>query len=154
MQKSDTLPFARAPVRDDRTGRNRIRASLRGIARAGAKKYQRGDLTRLIGLWPHEIADRSLPGTAALLVKIRAAIRAERRKGLAGHWTYDLDRHLGLLGAYRAELTRLRFLERIEARKALAPQRGGKGCSERPRLPSLPNGEGGRLSAGRVGTSS
>lgn len=124
MQKSNCLPAARASIETDRAARTRIRASLRGIARAGARNYERGALTRLVGLWPHEVADRSLPGTAALLVKIRAAIRAERRRGLAGHWTYDIDRHLGLLGAYKAESSRLRSLER-SGRKALPPQRGG-----------------------------
>jgi len=38
-----------------------------------------------------------------VLAKLRRALRAERRRGLAGHWSYDLNRHVGLLSAYRGE---------------------------------------------------
>ena len=34
------------------------------------------------------------------------AARSEQ-SGLAGHWSYDLNRHLGLLSAYRGEFTLL-----------------------------------------------
>lgn len=63
------------------------------------------DLPRLIGLWPHEIDDHSEGGRRNLLGKLRRALREERRRGLAGHWTYDIARHAGLLRAYRGELT-------------------------------------------------
>lgn len=66
--------------------------------------YQRSqDLPRLIGLWPSELADTSLAGTAHILSKLRRSLREERRRGLAGHWTYDLVRHAALLRAFRAE---------------------------------------------------
>jgi hypothetical protein len=42
-----------------------------------------------------------------VLAKLRRALRAERRRALAGHWSYDLNRHLGLLSAYKGELARL-----------------------------------------------
>jgi hypothetical protein len=43
------------------------------------------------------------PGDRATLVlRLRAALRSERRRGRAGHWSYDLNRHLGLLQALRA----------------------------------------------------
>jgi hypothetical protein len=35
---------------------------------------------------------------------LRRALRAERRRGIAGHWTYDLARHVELLRVYRLEL--------------------------------------------------
>jgi hypothetical protein len=43
-----------------------------------------------------------------VLAKLRRALRAERRRGIAGHWSYDLNRHLGLLGAYKGALARAR----------------------------------------------
>jgi hypothetical protein len=34
---------------------------------------------------------------------LRRALRAERQRGIGGHWSYDLARHAQLLHAYRAE---------------------------------------------------
>lgn len=68
-------------------------------------RYRRAvDLPKLIGLWLHEIEDRSPAGRAWLIARLRAALRAERQRGLAGRWTYDLARHTQLLAAYRAEV--------------------------------------------------
>ncbi len=84
------------------------------MAEAGAAAYARArDLPKLIALWPHELEDHSQEGTLRVLAKLRRALRAERRRGLAGHWSYDLNRHLGLLSAYKGELARL-SLERLK----------------------------------------
>ncbi len=61
------------------------------------------DLPKLVPLWPSEIETPSLADHARLLAKLRRALRAERRRGIGGHWTYDLARHAQLLRAYRAE---------------------------------------------------
>jgi hypothetical protein len=75
------------------------------MAEAGARCYQRArDLPKLIALWPIELEDQSLAGELRILGKLRRALRAERARGLAGHWSYDLNRHLGLLSAYKGEL--------------------------------------------------
>ena len=75
---------------------------------AGAAAYVRSrDLPRLLALWPHEIEDQTELGRRHLLAKLRRALRTERRRAHAGHWTYDLNRHLGLLSAYRGELAGL-----------------------------------------------
>lgn len=85
---------------------------------SATRPYVRADdLPRLIPLWPAEIEDRSLAGHAALIQKLRKALREERRRGIAGHWCYDLTRHAGLLAAYRKEVAD------YEAR--LAQQRAG-----------------------------
>ena len=63
------------------------------------------DLSHLIGLWSAEIEAPSLAGQKRLLRLLRQALRAERQRGLAGHWTYDLARHASLLKAYRCELS-------------------------------------------------
>lgn len=61
------------------------------------------DLPRLLPVWPHEIEDTSEDGIRSIIVRLGSALRAERNRGIAGHWSYDLDRHLGLLRALRAE---------------------------------------------------
>ncbi len=83
------------------------------IAEAGAAAYARPrDLPKLIALWPHELDDSSPEGCRRILAKLRRALRAERRRALSGHWSYDLNRHLGLLSAYKGELAGLGRLER------------------------------------------
>jgi hypothetical protein len=73
------------------------------IAR-GAESYDRGrHLARLIPLGPEEIADESAAARRKVLAKLSRALRAERTRGRAGHWTYDLNRHLALSQAYAAE---------------------------------------------------
>ena len=46
----------------------------------------------------------SLEGRRNIVCKLRRALRAERRRGIAGHWTYDLARHAELVRVYRLEL--------------------------------------------------
>lgn len=76
---------------------------------AGSGCYLRArDLPRLIALWPQELADQSPEGSLLILSKLRRALRAERRRALAGHWSYELNRHLGLMTAYKAELGLMR----------------------------------------------
>lgn len=72
------------------------------------RAYRRAsDLPRLIPTWPSEIADFSEAGSQRLIARIRRALRAERRRGKAGHWSYDLGRHLALLQAYKSETAAL-----------------------------------------------
>jgi len=68
-------------------------------------------LSRLLPLWPQELADTSIAGRRRRIALLRRALRAERRRGLAGHWTYDLSRHAGLLACYRVEVAGLKDLE-------------------------------------------
>lgn len=86
---------------------------VRATPPCGTPAYDRErELPRLVALWPCEIRDLSLAGRRRLLQLLRAALRAERTRGLAGHWTYDLARHSQLLRAYRLEAA---ALERAEA---------------------------------------
>jgi len=62
------------------------------------------DLPRLIALWPREVHDKSVDGALTIIAKLRQAMRAERRRGTAGHWSYDLERHLSLARALKAEV--------------------------------------------------
>lgn len=81
------------------------------------------DLPRLLPLWPNDswlendVPENGLPrsqqpaktsgcnGSAPqrLLGRLRRALRAERQRGIAGHWTYDLSRHAQLRNALDCE---------------------------------------------------
>lgn len=95
---------------------------------AGAAAYVRSrDLPRLLPLWPAEIEDRTPEGTRHLLAKLHRALRCERRRARANHWSYDLNRHLGLLSAYEAEVAGL-GLEGNENQPNCTRRDGGKPC--------------------------
>ncbi|MEZ5853483.1 MAG: hypothetical protein R3D67_01585 [Hyphomicrobiaceae bacterium] len=62
------------------------------------------DLPRLLPLWPAEIADTTPEGSRHIIQRLKRALREERRRGIAGDWTYDLRRHAGLSNALKAEM--------------------------------------------------
>ncbi|MGD9658086.1 MAG: DUF6477 family protein [Methylocystis sp.] len=80
---------------------------------AGEKGYDRvSALSRLHRLSPETIASETPDAVRAALKEIERAMRAERAR--RGHWSYDLNRHIGLLIAHRAETARLhRLLKRV-----------------------------------------
>jgi hypothetical protein len=72
-------------------------------------QYDRGrDLPPLLALWPWELEDAGIDGQQRLVARIRRALRLERQRAIAGHWTYDLARHARLLAAYRSEVASLK----------------------------------------------
>lgn len=83
--------------------RGRIRA-MRMLIEKGAGRYDRDrHLDRLLGgagIW----SDMNDP--AATIARLKRALRSQRRLGRAGHWSYDLNRHLGLVQALKAERAR------------------------------------------------
>ena len=113
-------PRSKAPARTaaaGRQGRRRIRG-IRPPPRPALDR--RTALSRVLGLWPQELDDLSAAGRQSIVDRLRRALRAERRRGIAGHWTYDLARHVELLHLYRQELAALRAGResvRNEARK-------------------------------------
>ena len=83
---------------------------------AGVEPYDRArHLPRLIPVEPDRLADGSAENRKRILAALARALRAERNRGRAGHWTYDLNRHIGLKQAYAAERRLL-----AEARKPAA----------------------------------
>lgn len=88
----------------------RVRAaSVTGtVVAAGTDSYDRErDLARLIHASPSELADHSPAAARSILARLARALRSERNRGRAGHWTYDLNRHIALRQAYEAEKVRL-----------------------------------------------
>lgn len=60
------------------------------------------DLPRVYCLWSDELGD-DLYSRVRLVSKLEAACRAERRRGLANHWAYDLARHKAMLAYLNEE---------------------------------------------------
>lgn len=87
---------------------------LRARIVAGANRFDPGrHIPRLLPEGPEELFASRPEHRTALTARLRAALRSERRRGRAGHWSYDLNRHLGLLQALRA----------LEAHSPDAPKR-------------------------------
>jgi hypothetical protein len=106
--------------------RNRIRCA-RGLAATierGIAAYRREThLPRLLPIACSELTNKSDNSTQKLCLRLATALRQERVRGRAGHWSYDVNRHLALLEAYRAERAQL-TAERIEAARRSAVQAG------------------------------
>jgi hypothetical protein len=80
------------------------RNSFRALAKAGADAYHRERyLPRLVPIEASRLADPSIELQRCIVATLARALRAERNRGRAGHWTYDLNRHIGLRQAYLAE---------------------------------------------------
>ncbi|MEA2758472.1 MAG: hypothetical protein QOH65_1085 [Methylobacteriaceae bacterium] len=72
----------------------------------GSEAYERGRmLPRVLPIGPDEIIGAEPETTRRIVLKLARALRTERAR--AGHWTYDLNRHIGLLQALKAEQERL-----------------------------------------------
>jgi hypothetical protein len=79
-------------------------ASVALVTNAGADVYDRSrHLARVLPVGPAEIADESISARRRIVARLARALRAERNRGRAGHWTYDLNRHIALRQAYLAE---------------------------------------------------
>jgi hypothetical protein len=87
------------------------RAAERTVDRVitnGREAYERNRmLVRLLPVGPDEITGAEPETTRRIVLKLARALRAERARGRAGHWTYDLNRHVGLMQALKAEQERL-----------------------------------------------
>jgi hypothetical protein len=89
---------------------------LAAAIRVGAEEYdRRRHLPRLIPVDPSLLEAPDLAAQRWIVARLARALRAERNRGRAGHWTYDLNRHIGLKQAYAAE--RAALGRRREARQ-------------------------------------
>lgn len=93
---------ADVPTRTDLAGR--ATRTLATVVAAGMRDWDReAMLPRLIPVGPTEIADVGRGGRLAILRRLAGALRGERVRGRAGHWSYSLDRHIALVQAIAAE---------------------------------------------------
>lgn len=97
-----------------------LTASLAGYDRIGA-------LSRFHRLSAEVIASETPDAARRVLREIERAMREERARG--GHWSYDLNRHIALLVAHRAESARLaRLLGAARGQVASDAFLGGRLC--------------------------
>lgn len=68
---------------------------------------------RFLPLWPIELDDLTPAGRDRVVRLLARALRHERRRGIEGHWAYDLSRHATLLAIYRAEVRARNAVARI-----------------------------------------
>lgn len=57
------------------------------------------------GLYRDAWEDTSPEGRRVVIEAVRDWLRAERQRGLAGHWTYQLPRHTAVYKAWKIEQT-------------------------------------------------
>ncbi|WP_436642067.1 DUF6477 family protein [Microbaculum sp. FT89] len=90
---------------------DRIPRKARGIRQAvgaGLVRYERRrHLPWLARATPDEIASTNPAVAQSIVARLERALRAERRRGRAGHWSYDINRHIALMQALAAEKQRL-----------------------------------------------
>ena len=90
-------------------------APFEPIIQANANERRRcEDIQRLLQAWPKEIADVSVAGRRRTVRRLEKALRQERCRGRAGHWTYDVARHQQLARLLRTEQTALQRCESCE----------------------------------------
>lgn len=65
------------------------------------------DLPRLLPLTPAHVQAGLLRDDRRVVALIKQALMRERRRGVEGHWSYDVARHRLLLIALRCELDRM-----------------------------------------------
>jgi hypothetical protein len=110
---TNTLCSRRRSPSDDRSAQLRV----------SSDSERREELSRLLPLWPIEISDLSLEGRRRIIATLERALRAERRRGIAGHWAYDLARHAALAQTWKRERA---AIQAIEKRQSSAGQRHGQ----------------------------
>ncbi len=78
--------------------------AIEAVVAGGAAAYERSRvLPRLLPLALARLPAQEPALTAAILIRLARGLRAERRLGRAGHWSYDVNRHIALAQAFRAE---------------------------------------------------
>jgi hypothetical protein len=70
------------------------------------------DLPGLIRVDPSTCEAENLGDMEIVVSRLERALRAERNKARSGHWTYDLNRHIALRQAHRAETARLAAMKK------------------------------------------
>ena|GEM_PF-3168174 len=88
--------------------RSEMRASLNRLIAAGSARYDRErHLPRLIAIHPDELNNPDAALQRDIVQRLNRALHGERRKARSANWSYDLNRHIALMQAYKAELETL-----------------------------------------------
>jgi Family of unknown function (DUF6477) len=103
-------PEFRARTRSrDMDIRRQCAEAIGDTVRAGSEFFDRArHLPWLAGAMPAELEGNDPGLTRTIIGRLERALRAERQRGKAGHWTYDMNRHIALMQALKAERYRLK----------------------------------------------
>jgi hypothetical protein len=89
--------------------RRRAGEAIEADVARGAALYNRArNLPRVLPLMTGRCEGPEPDTTRLIVQRLADALRRERRLGRAGHWTYDLNRHMALAQAWKAESDALR----------------------------------------------
>jgi len=84
--------------------KHRLDLAISTTVKAGMRHYDRArHLPALIGIDPGVLSGAGAMPKTAILARLKRALRAERQRAKAGHWAYDLNRHIALRQALIAE---------------------------------------------------
>jgi hypothetical protein len=84
--------------------RHRLAKAIETTVKTGVRHYDRIlHLPGLIGIDPGVLSAGEEMPKEAVVARLERALRAERRRAKAGHWAYDLNRHIALRQALIAE---------------------------------------------------
>jgi hypothetical protein len=103
--------------------KDEIRDFLAAGVEARASAAQLVALQCLCGIDLVDVMKADLPRRAAALGRIARMLERERMKGLAGHWAYDLNRHIALKQA----------ADRLRGIDAVPPAERQRKAKRRPR---------------------
>jgi hypothetical protein len=94
---------------------------------ARRRNYRREQaLPRLLPLIRRGERESEFAFTHTIVANLERAVRAERQRGRAGHWTYDLNRHAALNQALMAEKQHLmQLMHAAHGRAPAGRPRGG-----------------------------
>lgn len=99
---------------------------------ADASRYSRlRDLKKLLAWFPGELENETVAGTEHIVCRLERA--ADAQGVIRKHWSYDLNRHLALLAALRAERSHLACQLNAQASARLISGmtgRVGRECSD------------------------
>ncbi len=94
---------------EPRTYRSSAKQALESAITASLAAYDRhAILARLHRLSSETIRSQTVDAAKQVVEELERAMRRERAR--SGHWTYDLNRHIALHVAHRAETARLAAL--------------------------------------------
>jgi hypothetical protein len=100
VHQSRVLPNPAHAVRQKR----RLTLAITATVEAGVAHYDRArHLPGLIGIEPGVLSDGEAISKEAILARLKQALGAEVQRAKAGHWAYDLNRHIALRQALIAE---------------------------------------------------
>lgn len=95
-------------ARKSRLSRGAVFSGARARAGITNDSHRLTNLIRLLPIPAAEIRENTRTTAKKIMSRLRSALRQERKRGRAGHWTYDLNRHIALYQALNTEIQRIR----------------------------------------------